>query len=411
MKLYLLLLLGLVIIISGCIGQQNRNPNNGIVINEFSVDPKVAEYGDTVRFFIDGENIGGTTADCVTTELFGLEGGWTRSNIENGNIYDVAYKMFSASPTIFFGKGFAFGISIVNGKFGGGFFEYSNPEGRNIRIDVIKNQGWSLSVNVQNSFIEFANNYCNSLIDDPTIKLEHSLSPPLSERNKPGQAFIAEWVLKPPLLAEGLKVDYPVTSRTSFFYKSNAQVNIQAFSKAEFRRREKIGDRTEFPLNVINTHAAPIQVSIKRGASPIIVDTDTAFTSAETFNYLIELSNSGDGYPLPFTRYDDTRGLGPGVESGFVMGTMTVAGPGVYFEDCLGQGGTDVREIMIAPNVVQGALKLRADGKAPFGCKIVIDKSVWQTNPVGTISLTFNIFYRYYVDKQTSVTVVGPTRS
>ena len=44
------------------------------------------------------------------------------------------------------------------------------------------------------------------------------------------------------------------------------------------------------------------------------------------------------------------------------------------------------------------------------GCQIGIDRSRWIENPVGTVSITFQIFYRYYMDREVVVRIVGPER-
>lgn len=79
MKKYLLLILALVFI-AGCIGSRpvNIEANNGLKIEEFSADPKVAEYSDNVLFTVSVENVGGTTAKFVSIKLFGLENIWRR---------------------------------------------------------------------------------------------------------------------------------------------------------------------------------------------------------------------------------------------------------------------------------------------------------------------------------------------
>ena len=420
MKLHLLAILGIVFL-AGCVSDTSKSPNNGVAINEFSVDPQTAEFGDTVRFFMDGENVGGTTAECVTTELFGLEGGWVNLDGSPFRPYFGAQTIGVGGAVIGF-RGFGIDIHKTDGKWGGSliYTDQSVTGGKTIAVAF---EGGDFSVGgsffdirtaVDNSFRQFVSNYCNYIGNaySGEIKFEPILSPPLAERNKPGQSFTADWIVKPPLIPEGLKVDYPVTARTSFFYTSNAQVNIPAFSKAEYKRRQDIGEQTQFPLDIVNTHAAPIQVSISRGASPIVVNTDVlpglGDTGFETFNYLIEIQNIGQGYPLPFTNTESTKGLGPDVESGFMIATMSIAGPGARFEDCLGQSG---QQIVIGPDVVQNLVKLRSDNSAPFGCKILIDKAAWQSTPAGTISITFNILYRYYVDSHATVTVIGPSRS
>ena len=72
MKKIIFLIL-IAVLISGCTSNTRVVPNDGIVVNDFSVDPISAEATDTVRFFLDAENAGGTTARCVTTELFGVD--------------------------------------------------------------------------------------------------------------------------------------------------------------------------------------------------------------------------------------------------------------------------------------------------------------------------------------------------
>lgn len=422
MKLHLIAILGIVFL-AGCVSNTAKSPDNGVAINEFSVDPQTAEFGDTVRFFLDGENVGGTTAECVTTELFGLEGGWLNLDGSPFRPYFGAQTIGVGGAVIGF-RGFGIDIRRTDGVWGGSIF-YEDQKitgGRTIAVDFVWEDKSNFDVSVggsffnfatgvDNSFRRFVTEYCN-YVDDAysgEIKFEPVLSPPLAERNKPGQSFTHDWIVKPPLIPEGLKVDYPVTARTSFFYTSNAQVNIQAFSKAEYKRRQDIGEQTQFPLEVVNTYAAPIQIGISRGASPMVVNTDTSLSGPEeAFNYLVEIRNAGQGYPLPFGNIESTTGLGPDVESGFMIATMSITGPGARFEDCLGQSG---QEIIIGPDVVQNLVKLRSDNTAPFGCKIMVNKDAWQTTPVGTISVTFNIFYRYYVDKHTTVTLIGPSRS
>ena len=73
MRIHLLLLVALIVVISGCVTSSNKNPNDAIVINEFSADPPLAEPDDVVNVFLDIENVGGTTARCVTADLYGDE--------------------------------------------------------------------------------------------------------------------------------------------------------------------------------------------------------------------------------------------------------------------------------------------------------------------------------------------------
>ena len=119
------------------------------------------------------------------------------------------------------------------------------------------------------------------------MKFQQVLTPPLPERNKAGQSWTAEWLLKPPVLPEGLKVDYPVTARTSYFYTSNAHVNIRAFNKDEYKRRQITGDSSisPGPLEMENVYAAPIQIAVTRGDNPMIINQDPALGEIEYFSY------------------------------------------------------------------------------------------------------------------------------
>jgi hypothetical protein len=119
----------------------------------------------------------------------------------------------------------------------------------------------------------------------------------------------------------------------------------------------------------------------------------------ELANYLIELQNLGDGWPMPTQ---------PGGESGFMFAVVTLNGPGAFFYDCLGYSSG--QEIFLYGDVIQNLIKLRSDRRAPFGCTIGIDRAQWIDNPMGTISLTFEIYYRYYIDTEIQVVVKGIER-
>ncbi len=75
-----LVLIACVIMVSGCTGGEEKNTyaNDGIVITEFSVDPVRINDDETSTFYLEFENIGGTTATAITANLYGLEGWGTR---------------------------------------------------------------------------------------------------------------------------------------------------------------------------------------------------------------------------------------------------------------------------------------------------------------------------------------------
>jgi len=67
----------MIIVISGCIGQNEVkiNANDGLSINSFVVEPSRIEYTDKADFYLEIENVGGTTASNIQAELYGVT--WT----------------------------------------------------------------------------------------------------------------------------------------------------------------------------------------------------------------------------------------------------------------------------------------------------------------------------------------------
>jgi|GEM_PF-1452923 len=378
--------------ISGCVGGTVKTDgNNGLIVNSFSADPVQAEADDAVRFFLDVENVGGTTATCITSELFGVDS-WrdelgmpittfaplTRGlgvNIRNGVIsvcgfYTVDYACFSYDTN--------------NDDFGfSGFFG--------------------------NSFSSFTNQICpadaftSSSGRAGLTKFQPDLIPPNPSLGRAGQSFIPQWILRPPVLPEGVKSTFPVTARTSFFYKTNAQVNIQTFNKAEFKRRADLGQQTDYPLAMENSFGSPIQIAAVRGSSPIVVNTEALGGLLQRESYVFEFINLGQGFPLPIVE-DRPGSTNPGFQSGFVETAVTINGPGAAFSDCLGQSGTT---IFLGGQTLADLVQLRSDQTVPVSCQIVIDKAKWRDTPIGTISLTFSLWYRYYIDRTVNVEVIG----
>ena len=154
------------------------------------------------------------------------------------------------------------------------------------------------------------------------------------------------------------------------------------------------------PVEIVNSHASPIQVVTTRGINPIVVNQRSP--NYELANYVFEFQNVGNGWPLPFE--SDVS-----VPNGFIFATVELNGPGASFYECLGaSSGT---EVFVYGDIIQNLVKLRADRRAPFGCTIAIDRASWADTPTGTISLTFNLWYRYYTDAQIGVDVLGMQES
>jgi len=396
MKAKLILLLAAVILISGCIGSGVKtDPNNGLIVNEFSADPINAEADDLVSFFADVENVGGTTATCVTSELFGVDS-W----------YDEFGQPISLLQPFIPTRGLSF-------NWFDGIFNACYTDVKLGRICIggdTKNGDYSLSGFIRNTFLGFSNQFCGSLATtDPRyqlVKFRPELASPVPSQGRPGQSFTAEWRLRPPVLPEGTQITYPVTARTSYFYSTNAVMNIQAYSKSEFKRRTDLGQPTASPLIVQNSFGSPIQIIATRGPSPIVVNPYSLEGPIQYETYRFEFANVGNGFPLPFNiqNVESSGFASPDIQGGFIFATLKVDGPGAFFSDCLGQSGT---EVFIGGNVIQDLVKLRADQRVPIGCTIAIDRILWQDKPLGTISFTFNLWYRYYIDKTVNVNVKG----
>src|SRR3989338_1901469 len=146
MKSYILyLLLFVLVVVSGCVGSTVKSSNDAIVINDFSVDPKVAEADDVAYFFLDIENVGGTTARCVTAELYGIESWYNQMS------QPLAY----ARPWRTSGIGF----NYANGQLS---FNYWDPQGGYINFAYSRQSGMGLSMYVNNAWNQFTSRFCSA---------------------------------------------------------------------------------------------------------------------------------------------------------------------------------------------------------------------------------------------------------
>jgi hypothetical protein len=403
-----IILLILPIFFIGCIGSDVRmDANNGIIVNEFSADPLQAQSDDVVSLFLDIENVGGTTANCVTSEIFGVDS-WRD---EMGNPFSTIY-----AGTIVPSRGLSF--NYFDGNFDICYSDYTNANGGgtvgNVCVSRIKDRGVSLTGFVGNTFGVFTDQYCDSYLSSSqklgTVKFHSQLTAPDKALNRPGQSQTVEWLLRPPILPEGVSADYPITVRTSYFYSSNAIMNVRAMNKAEAKRQVDQGKSIDAPLVVENSFGTPIQVFASRGPSPIIVNPDSYSITGNPIQYesfRFEFANLGQGFPLPMSSIDSPSQISPETQSGFMIVTLSVSGPGVFFSDCMGQGGSDVTDIMIPAAALSSLVKLRSDQRVPVGCTIGIDTAQWIDHPMDTITFNANLQYRYYIDKEITVRVLG----
>lgn len=316
---YIAFALVLVVLAAGCIGGQKVriDENNGLVINDFSIDPAEVESGRPFRIFLEVENVGGTTARDV--------------------------------------KAFLFGASWV-------------PNSATL-------EKWG-----------------NRIIGPPDVLTQ-----------SPGGTLATSWdatVLGPaPLLPEGVVHTFKLTGRVTYNYSTSAVVNIPMFNEEEFLRKKKIGELIDATLVVSNTNA-PIKVAIE-GTSPVVVRNPfyDGLPQEEVF-YRIHFLNVGSG--IPITEAQTGQEL-----TGLVGGTIILQGDGLRFKECLGATGTNIVQI---PRTEQGGALIRGASSAIVPCTISVDRALWQTKPQGTATLVFDLEYKYFVDKEASLTVIGRRR-
>ncbi|MBI4170822.1 MAG: hypothetical protein HY514_03945, partial [Candidatus Aenigmarchaeota archaeon] len=224
-----------------------------------------------------------------------------------------------------------------------------------------------------------------NLVQDTQTKQLSTLKPPLPERNIAGDLKLVQWQLQTPTIPQGISPNLQVEARVTYDYNTSGHLLVGAMSEDEFRRRQINNQPPGFTAESVNSQG-PIHLEInEKFKRPLIVDTTTSeTTSVHPFRF--EFVNVGDGFPI--TPEDDGRIRGAG---GKLSGTIEVFGPGVSFDDCLGQrSGTrvdlDNAEITV---------RLRETNRVPVACSIKIDKTTWGNRPEDTVQFVFNIFYRY----------------
>jgi hypothetical protein len=236
-----------------------------------------------------------------------------------------------------------------------------------------------------------------NLIQDTQTRQLGTLKPPFPARNIPGDVKLVQWQLQTPAIPQGIAPNKQVEARVTYDYNTSGHVTVGAMSEDEFRRQQINSQTPTFTPEVVNSEG-PLHLAVsEKFTRPLIVDTTTSDPDA-VFPLNFQLTNVGDGFPITPEADGRIRGAG-----GKLSGTIEVFGPGVEFDDCLGQtSGTrvdlDNSEILV---------RLRDNNKVPIVCSIKIDKTRWANRPEDTIEFVFNIFYRYYVPQVVTVNVIG----
>jgi len=207
----------------------------------------------------------------------------------------------------------------------------------------------------------------------------------------PGETKIAIWnIPQVAQLPEGVFQDYKLTARVDYDYSTTAVANIPVVNEDEYMRMKQRGEQMD-PVSVSNTNA-PIVVEVN--GQPLFVRKSPP-DPQEKFFFRLFFVNTGSGVPF------STQGGVP--TNGLIGGTIKVEGRGVNFDDCAGVTGGDIVDLFTTSTPVI----VRKGESALVPCSIAINPSEWSSTPKGTISLIFDLKYRYFIDYDSNVRVLG----
>jgi len=229
-------------------------------------------------------------------------------------------------------------------------------------------------------------------VPDTQVKGPYRLRPPAIDKDLPGDFKIIQWELVTPSVSQGIAPDYPITARVSYDYNTSGLLTIFAMKRDFFDKVEEGAiPEPEIPTLTFHNSPGPIKLTLdERSSQPIIVDLE----DTEPFEYFpmrIIVVNGGDGFPIT----ED--------EFGRFTGTIELQGPGAEFEECLGQNGGTFIDL----DDTEIPTKLRQSSTVSLSCVVKIDKAEWGLRDHDTVSIKFNIFYRYFVEQTTTVKVFG----
>lgn len=239
-------------------------------------------------------------------------------------------------------------------------------------------------------------NYC---FPTPSCTQGYTLYPPDPITKSPGgiQAINIKIPIRKDLLPAGLKKTFPLNIRSSYDYKTLATATLQGYSKNRYNRDIQLGNQqpviAEASIPIQKTIAdTPISITIT-GPDKMIVHDVNNFASFK-FTYRITFSNIGQGYPIT----NNEEGV-------LMIKSLKIEGPGVSFSDCLDQS-TQSKEL----NGI--AVKLRGPSVTK-SCTIQIDNSKasedsWFNREFNTLNMYFDIDYRYFVEKEFSISITAP---
>lgn len=337
-----------IVFLSACVSRQVRaDANNGLVISRFFADPERIDSGDIFRVYMEVENVGQRTADKARLELIS-------SAFEGQDISPGAGVIKPGEPL---------------------------PEFRAERTE-------------RNYYFE-------------------TLAPPKADYNQPGDFRVVSWPLQAPFVPEGTAKEFRLLGRLTYSYSTSAVATIPVYTKNEMRN-------TGLPksFDAAGT-SGPLKIEVS-GPKNIVVNTDPdaiSISRSEFAVYTVTMRNTGDGIPI-------TSGI-----NGLVTGTMRFAG-GITPVDCLKekteafpasqvslpsqqtfkilqQQGYDPEAYQIDLPDGENGLILRNGEAVTFSCTLALARGQWVSRPFGTATISFDIDYTYFIEKEATVTVRG----
>ncbi|MFH0832710.1 MAG: hypothetical protein V1900_03265 [Candidatus Aenigmatarchaeota archaeon] len=210
------------------------------------------------------------------------------------------------------------------------------------------------------------------------------MSPPKPDESIPGDIKTYMWEIDAPDLSEGDFVSFPVKARVTYDYETGNTIAIKAISYDRYSIMQKKGETVENPVSMRDDFSGPIKIKLAKGATPLIIDPSEAEGKIERV-YKLEVQNVGDGWPIT----DNVVGR--------VTGSIELFGPGITLKECTGITGSMSNFYVI----------LRSNGIAPIACTVEIDPIRWQTKTEDVFRFKAKFSFRYYVEKEVSVTVRG----
>ncbi len=222
---------------------------------------------------------------------------------------------------------------------------------------------------------------------DDVKKVIGSMEPPRPASGVPGDLAAFTVMLKPPDLPEGVQMDFPVTARANYDYKSTGSAVIPTISMSLYREKLRRGDPMEDKPTIGNSFA-PLQVGLESTRIPLIVN-EAGNKTTET--YIIEILNTGTGSPIS------------GGSVGSLTGTIKLLGAGATLKRCLSKNAVSNAVTFTSSDV--DLVKLRAGRKLDIPCDL--EMAFTTPGATGSITFTVDMDYKYFIEETAVIRLYG----